>query len=168
MYLETFAEFRKLLANIEHWLDAAVAHGKAKSFEANTLLQSRLAPDQFPLIRQIQVACDTAKIGASLLTGKDAPKHDDNEVTVDDVRARLKSVISNLSTYTAADFAKSSTQTISRPRWEGKTMTGINFFTEHVVPNFYFHVATAYAILRHNGVSIGKKDYLGELTMSPA
>jgi hypothetical protein len=161
--------FKKQLGQVLKWLDIAVAHAEAKKFDPNLYLSFRLAPDQAPFAFQIRNVCDTAKLGASRLTGKDAPKHEDNEKTIDELRARIKSVIEYLDGYSAKDFESSASRTVTTPRWEGRTMTGADYFTEHVNPNFHFHMTTAYAILRHNGVPLGKKDYLGPLTQtSPA
>ena len=164
MYYETFGQMKKMLGQLDRWLEAAAATAKAKSFDGDLFLGFRLAPDQFALARQVQVACDTVKLGASRLTGKEAPAQPDTEKTLDELRARVKSVITYLDGYSAKDFAGAATATVTQPRWEGKTMTGADYFLEHVVPNFFFHLTTAYAILRHNGVAIGKRDYLGALT----
>lgn len=165
---QTVHHFKKQLGNILHWLDAAVAHADQKKFDPNNYLSFRLAPDMLPFAFQVRVACDTAKLGAARLAGKDAPKHEDNEKTIDELRARISSVIQYLDGFSAKDFESSATRTITTPRWEGKTMTGANYFLEHVVPNFHFHLTMTYAILRHNGVHLGKKDYLGPLTQTPA
>jgi hypothetical protein len=164
MYHEPFLQMKKMLGQIPRWLDAAEAAAKEKSFDANLFLGFRLAPDQFTFARQVQVACDTAKLAASRLTGKEAPKHPDTEQTLDELRARVQSVITYLDGFSAKDFEGAATVTITQPRWEGKTMTGADYFLEHALPNFFFHLTTAYAILRHNGVGIGKRDYLGALT----
>lgn len=158
--------FKKQLGQVLTWLDAAVAHAEAKKFDPDLYLGFRLAPDQLPFAFQVRMIADTAKLGASRLTGKDAPKHDDNEKTIVELRARIKSVIEYLGGYTAKDFESSATRTVTTPRWEGKTMTGADYFTEHVNPNFHFHLTTAYAILRHNGVHLGKRDYLGPLSQT--
>jgi len=157
---------KKQLGQTDRWLEAAGAHAKAKSFDSNLFLGFRLAPDQFGFARQIQVACDTAKLAASRLTGKEAPVHADTEQTLDELRTRVQSVIGYLEGFSAKDFEAASTVTITQPRWEGRTMTGADYFVEHAVPNFFFHLTTAYAILRHNGVPIGKRDYLGPLTQT--
>lgn len=164
MYYETFGQMKKMLSQLDKWFETAKAHGEAKKFDPNVLLTTRLAPDQFAFLRQVQIACDTAKLGASRLTGKEAPVHDDKEQTIDDLRARVASVVKYLDSYTAKDFEKAGEASITQPRWEGKTMTGHDYFIEHVVPNFFFHLTTAYALLRHNGVPVGKRDYLGQLT----
>ena len=164
MYYEAFAQMKKTLGQLSTWLDKAEAYAKEKSFDANVFVNSRLAPDQLPFVKQVQIACDAAKLGASRLTGKEAPSHADNEQTLADLRTRVASVVSYLDGYSEKDFEGASTRSITQPRWEGKVMTGKDYFFEHVQPNFYFHAAHTYAILRHNGVPLGKKDYLGALS----
>jgi hypothetical protein len=165
MYYEIFSQMKKQLGQIDKWLDAATAQAKAKSFDPNVFVGLRLSPDQFPFARQIQATCDVAKLAASRLTGKDAPSHPDTEQTIDELRARVRSVITYLDGFKAKDFEGAATRTITQPRWEGKTMTGADYFVEHALPNFFFHLAHVYAILRHNGVDVGKKDYLGTLSL---
>ncbi len=164
MYYDLFLEMKKMLGQVGTWLDKAEAHAKEKNFDVNAYVTFRLAPDQLAFARQIQIACDTAKLGAARLTGKEAPSHADNEQTVEELRARLKSVIAYLDTLSEKDFEGAGTRSVTQPRWEGKVMTGKDYFIEHVQPNFYFHAAHTYAILRHNGVPVGKKDYLGALS----
>ena len=129
------------------------------------MLNARLTPDQFPLIRQVQIACDSAKLGAARLTGQvdSAPKHADDEVNLAQLQQRIKDTIDYLASFTKADFDHAATQHVSQPRWEGKYLDGYDFLIQHVMPNVYFHITTSYAILRHNGVDVGKKDYLGAL-----
>ena len=164
MYYETLRQMKKMLGQLDKWLEAAEANAKARSFDSSVFLGLRLSPDQFAFARQVQVACDTAKFAAARLTGKEAPAQPDTEQTVDELRARVRSVVAYLDGFSAKDFEGAATRTISQPRWEGKTMTGADYFLEHALPNFFFHVTTAYAILRHNGVVLGKRDYLGPLT----
>jgi hypothetical protein len=164
MYFELFSQMKKTLGQLSTWLDKAEAFAKEKSFDANLFVNFRLAPDQLAFVKQVQIACDTAKLGASRLTGKEAPSHADNEQTLAELRTRIASVISYLDGYSEKDFESASTRSITQPRWEGKVMTGKDYFLEHVQPNFFFHSAHAYAILRHNGVPLGKKDYLGALS----
>jgi hypothetical protein len=165
MYPEIFGQMKKQLAQIDSWLDAATTYAKEKSFDPNLFVGFRLAPDQFAFARQVQITCDTAKLGISRVTGKEAPSQPDTEQTLDELRARVHSVIKYLDGFSAKDFDGVATRTVTQPRWEGKVMTAPNYFVEHVLPNFYFHLAHVYAILRHNGVSVGKRDYLGALTM---
>jgi len=164
MYYAMFQEMKKLLGQVDKWLEAAADHAKAKSFDPNVFVTLRLSPDQFAFARQVQTACDTAKLAASRLSGKDAPSQPDTEQTLEELRTRVKSVIGYLDGYSAKDFEGAATRTITQPRWEGKVMTGADYFLEHAVPNFFFHITHVYAILRHNGVHIGKRDYLGTLT----
>jgi uncharacterized protein len=156
-------EMKKLLENMGSWLDKAESHAAEKGYDANILLQSRLAPDMFPLVRQFQNACDNAKFAAAFTTGKEPPAHPDTEQTMDEVRARIATVIAYLDGFTAEDFEGTDSRTVRRPRWEGKSMTATDYFLEHAVPNFFFHLTTVYAILRHNGVELGKRDYVGRL-----
>jgi len=164
MYETLLAQMKKQLRQLDSWLIAAAGHATAKGFDSSVFLTQRLAPDQFAFARQVQVTCDTAKLAASRLSGKEAPKHADTEQTLDELRARIASVLDWLDGITSDDLAGAGTRVVTQPRWEGKTMTGANYFVQHAVPNFYFHLSHAYAILRHNGVSIGKRDYLGPLT----
>jgi hypothetical protein len=165
MYFEIFRQMRKQLAQLDVWLDKADAAAKARSFDANAFLECRLAPDQFAFTRQVQIACDTAKLAASRLSGKDAPTQPDTEKTVDELRARVRAVLEYLDGFSANDFAEAATRSVTQPRWEGKTMAGSDYFVEHAVPNFYFHLSHVYAILRANGVALGKRDYLGALSL---
>jgi len=159
----TITQFTKMLQNLSACLDKAAGFADAKKFDAEVLLHSRLAPDQFHLLRQIQIACDTAEGCAARLTGKDAPAHEGTEKTLADAKARIEKVIAQLQTYSEKDFAGAEGRRVSQPRWAGKYLTGSEFALQHVIPNFFFHVTTAYAILRHNGVELGKKDYLGPM-----
>lgn len=165
MYYETFSQMKKMLGQLDKWLDAAAAYAKAKSFDPNVVLGLRLAPDQFAFARQVQTACDTAKLAAARLAGKEAPSHPDTEQTIEELQARVRTVIAYLDGFSAKDFEGAAKRVVTQPRWEGKVMTGANYFLEHAVPNFFFHTTHAYAILRHNGVNVGKRDYLGTLSL---
>jgi hypothetical protein len=163
LYEITVPQFTKMLKNLSQILDKAARHAEAKKFDVENLLNFRLFPDQFNLIRQVQIACDTAKLGASRLTGKEAPVHEDQEKTVPELKTRIQDVIGYLGTFSEADFQGAEERKVSQPRWEGKYLTGKEFALQHAIPNLYFHITTAYSILRNNGVEIGKKDYLGEM-----
>lgn len=163
LYDLTVVQFIKMLSNLNLMLDKSAAYAETKRINIEVLLNSRLAPDQFHLIKQIQIACDTAKLGVSRLTGKPAPTHADDETTLEQLKARINDVISYLQTYTTEDFNGAENRHISQPRWEGKYLTGFEFALQHAVPNIYFHIAVAYSILRHNGVDLGKKDFLGPM-----
>jgi hypothetical protein len=151
----------KMLKNLNAILDKGQEHATAKKFEMDVLLNSRLAPDQFPLGRQIQIACDTAKLCASRMSGTEAPVHADTEKTLVDFKKRISEVISFLEATDVNAFNNGAERHISQPRWEGKYLTGVEYLSQHALPNLYFHITTTYSILRHNGV--GKKDYLGEM-----
>lgn len=166
LYDLTISQNTKMLRNLSQWLDMAAEFAEKKKFNIDVLLGSRLAPDQFNLTKQVQIACDHAKFAASRVTGKEAPVHEDNEKTLDEVKARIQKVIDYLATFQAGDFAGASERTVSLPRWEGKTLTASEFAIHYALPNFYFHITTAYAIMRHNGVDLGKKHFIGGLPFS--
>ncbi len=158
-------QFSKMLGNLTEILNDAEKYAGEKKFDVAVLLHARLAPDQFDLIQQIRIACDTAKLGAARLAGteKDAPVHADTEATLAEIKARIESTVAYLQGFTAQSFAGAAERRITQPRWNGKSLSGEEFLVQHVIPNFYFHVTTAYAILRHNGVPVGKKNYLGAM-----
>jgi len=165
MYDVIFSQMKKQLGQLAKWLDTAETYAKEQGFDPDELLALKLAPDQFALVRQVQAAGDTAKLAAARLTGKEAPSHPDTETTLAGLRTRVQSVLSFLDGFSARDFAEADTRAITQPRWEGKVMSGADYFIEHAVPNFYFHLTHTYALLRHRGVPLGKRDYLGALTM---
>jgi uncharacterized protein len=163
-YYASILEMKKLLGSLDNCLEKAVADATARKYDVNLLLQSRLAPNMFPLVRQVQSACDQAKYAAGRTTGKEIPAHPDTEQTVEQLRARIAQVVAYLAEFSAADFAGIDSRSVTTPRWEGKSMTAPDYFTEHAQPNFFFHFSMAYALLRHNGVDVGKRDYLGALS----
>jgi hypothetical protein len=112
-----------------------------------------------------QIACDTAKLAAARLADKEqeAPGHPDTEQTLDELTTRIQSVVNYLNEFSQADFADAAARRITQPRWKGKSLSGQEFLLHHAIPNFYFHITTTYAILRHNGVELGKMDYLGAM-----
>jgi hypothetical protein len=162
LYAATIPQFKRILQNVERWLDKTVAFAQSKKFDPNALLTARLAPDQFSLVRQIQSVCDQTKLTAARLTAKDAPKHADTEQSFDELRQRLHSVIAYLDTFRPGDFDGAAERLVSSPAFpEGKGMLGADYLVERQLPNVYFHASMAYAILRHNGVDVGKADFLG-------
>src|SRR5688500_15965303 len=163
LYEFSVPQFTKMLKNLHRWLDLGVEHAEKKSFKPEVLLAARLAPDQYPLLTQIQVACDSAKLTCARLTGKEAPKHPDTEQTLEELRARIQSVVAYLETFSARDFEGSETRAIGLPFAPGKVMSGADYLSEFALANFYFHLNHAYAILRHNGVPLGKTEYMGSL-----
>jgi hypothetical protein len=164
MYFDVLKQMKKMLGQLDKWLEKAAAFAQAKKFDPGVFLSLRLAPDQFAFARQVQAACDTAKVVAARLSGKEAPSHPDTEQTLDELRARVRTVLAYLEGFSAKDFEGAATRVITQPRWEGKVMSGADYFLEHGLPNFFFHLTHAYAILRHNGVELGKRDYLGPLS----
>ena len=164
MYFDMFVQMKKQLRHMETWFDAAETLAKERKFEPSVFVSMRLAPDQFPLSRQVQIACDTLKLGASRLTGKEAPPRADTELSLGELRERIHFTLTYLDGFSASDFDETAKRVVTQPRWEGKIMDGHDYFLEHVVPNFFFHTTLVYSILRHNGVPLGKRDYLGKLS----
>jgi uncharacterized protein len=152
------------LTNMSAVLDKAAAHAAAKKFDAAVLTQARLFPDMHPLVRQVQIACDTAKGAGARLAGIDVPKHEDTEASFADLKARIAKTVDFLKTVTAAQVkdAESRNIEIKFPSGSWK-FTGLAYLTDFVLPNFYFHEAMVYALLRKSGVEIGKGDFLGAI-----
>ncbi len=155
--------FAKTLQNLELWMDKASAYAQAKSFEVDVLAQARLAPDQYPFVRQVQAACDQAKFAAAYLSGKQAPPHPDTEQTFAELRQRIQECLSFVDSVQAKDLAGAEERKVSPPWLSGKWLRGDDYLVQLAVPNFFFHVTTAYAILRHNGVDLGKMDFIGAI-----
>jgi hypothetical protein len=158
-------QFTKMLDNLDKWLTKAEEHAKAKSFDPNVLCVARLAPDQYTLTRQVQAACDAAKFAAARTSGKTPPAHPDTETTIEQLHARVRSVVEYLRTFEAKDFEGAEARLVALSFMPGKGMKSEDYITEMALPNFYFHVTTTYAILRHNGVPVGKMDYIGSVTL---
>ncbi|MDP2312642.1 MAG: DUF1993 domain-containing protein [Pseudomonadota bacterium] len=167
LYDASVPQLVKMLGNMERWLDKAAEHAAAKKFDVDTLLAARLAPDQYALVRQIQAACDAAKFAGARLAGKEAPVHPDTETTVAQLRARIQSVIAFLGTLTPADFDGAARRPVTLSFMPGMVIDGTDYLNELAIPNFYFHATTAYAILRHNGVNVGKSDFIGGMKLRP-
>ena len=165
LYAATVPQFTRILQNVERWLDKATAYAESKKFDPNTLLTARLAPDMFELVRQVQSTCDQCKLTCARLIAKDPPKHPDTEQTIEELRKRLHSVIGYLDSLKPADFEGAEERLISLPFFpEGKAMAGADYLIERQLPNVYFHASMVYAILRHNGVDVGKRDFIGSVT----
>jgi hypothetical protein len=152
------------LTNLSAILDKAAAHAATKKIDSVVLAQARLFPDMHPLARQVQIACDTAKGAAARLAGLEVPKHEDTETTLAELKARIAKTVDFLKSVAAAQLkdAESRAIEIKFPNGSWK-FTGIGYLTDFVLPNFYFHVSMAYALLRKNGVEIGKSDFLGTI-----
>jgi len=163
IYEFTIPQLIKMLRNLDGWLTKAAAHADHKKFKADDLLTARLAPDQFPLGRQVQAACDNAKFLAGRLSGKEFPTHPDGETSVAQLHERIASVITYLETFKPEDFNGAEERHVSLPWMQGKWFRGEDYMNQFVLPNFYFHITHAYAILRHNGVDLGKRDYMGNI-----
>jgi hypothetical protein len=144
-------------------LDKATDYATTRKFDVKILLNARLAPNQFHLIRQVQIATDVAKGLAARLSGQEPPKYEDNEQTLEELKARIQKTIDFLGTVKADQFNGWEKRMIAIGFMPGKALPAPEFAIQMAIPNFYFHVTTAYAILRHNGLEIGKGDYLGQL-----
>jgi uncharacterized protein len=162
MHTASVPIFVKMLGNLSIWLDTAEAHAAAKKFDVSVLLGSRLAPDMLPLTRQIQIACDAAKFGVARLAGGDAPTFEDNETTVSELKARIAKTMAYVQSVAASQIDGTEDKDIEVPSRGAEPMRfkGEAYLKHFVLPNFFFHVTTAYALLRHNGVSLGKRDFL--------
>jgi uncharacterized protein len=151
-----------MLANISRCLDKGVAYAEAKKFDTSVLVNSRLAPDMHPLSRQVQIATDILKNGVARLAGQEAPRFEDNEQTIDELKARLAKTIDYIKSVSASAFEGSEDRDIKIPMRERTLeMKGLPYLSGFVLPNFYFHVSMVYALLRNNGVDLGKRDFLG-------
>jgi uncharacterized protein len=155
--------FAKTLENLEKWMDKAGEHAKARSFDVDVLAHARLAPDQYDFVRQVQSACDQAKYAAAYLGGKPAPSHPDTEQTFAELRERIRRCTSFLATVEEKDLAGADERKVAPPWLGGRWLRGDDYLVHVAVPNFFFHATTAYAILRHNGVDLGKMDFIGSL-----
>jgi hypothetical protein len=162
MYSASVPVFQTLLGNLSHFLDKAQADADTRKYDPSVLLQYRLAPDMLPFTRQVLIACDGAKLGVARLAGVEAPKFDDTESTLPELKERIRKTMDFLATVTADQIDGTEDKDVTFPvgRENTRTMKGEAYMKHWVTPNVYFHVTTAYAILRHNGVQLGKTDYL--------
>jgi len=152
----------RMLTNLSVILDKGAAFAEAKSVEQAVLTGARLAPDMFPLSRQVQIACDMVKGAAARLGGVDIPKHDDTETTFAELKARVAKVQAFIKSVPVANFAGSEDKAITLAMRRGDMhFNGLDYLRFFVLPNFYFHITATYAILRHNGVELGKMDFIG-------
>jgi uncharacterized protein len=165
MYEASIPTFLHTLRSLKAILEKGVAHAEARKFDPNLLAATRLTVDMLPLTRQIQIASDAAKGAAARLTGVDPPKFEDNETTVADLIARIGKTIDYLQGFKPEQFEGSDERTITIPTpRQTFTFPGLIFLRHWAIPNFFFHVTTAYNLLRSNGVEIGKADYLGRVS----
>jgi hypothetical protein len=163
MYYPIIKRCIQALKNLEIWLDKAEQHAAAKGFDVRVLLTSRLAPDMNDFIYQVQSACDYTKGAAAWLSGQKPPRHEDNEQTIDEVRARIRKTVDFAKSVKEAQYADAGERRVSLSWGQGKLIGGEDYLLQVAVPDVYFHVSMAYAILRHNGVDIGKMDFLGPI-----
>jgi hypothetical protein len=161
----TVTIFRRSLVQVRAFLYKGAEHARASGMSDTDFLSARLAPDMFPLRRQIQIVTDNAKGAAARLTETAAPVFSDDEETVAALLDRIDATLAYLDTFTPEQFAQASKTTPTLPYFSGKHFTGHDYVIEYVLPNFFFHLTTAYAIIRHSGVPLGKSDYLGPLTL---
>lgn len=164
MHTASVPVFVRMLGNLGTWLDKAEAHAQVKKFDPAVYLGARLAPDMLPFTKQIQIACDGAKFGVSRLAGVEAPKFDDSEASITELRERVRATIAFIQSVPASKIDGTEDKDVTIPRRDGPmTLKGEFYLKHYVMPNFYFHLTMAYALLRHNGVELGKADYLGVL-----
>jgi hypothetical protein len=162
IYDQLVPVFTQMLQNLDKVLNKAEADAAARKIDLDVFVNGRLAPDMLPLTRQIQIMTDQAKGGASRLAGQESPKWPDEEKTFADLHARIAKTIAHLKTFKPEQFEGAENRSVEL-KFPNATLnfTGKDYFLKFVIPNFYFHYTTAYAILRHNGVPIGKNDFLG-------
>ena len=154
--------FVRMLGNVGQWLDKAEAHAQAKKFDPAVYRTARLAPDMLPFTNQIQIACDAVKYGVARIAGVEAPKFADEEKTLAELRERIRKTLDFIQSVPAAKIDGTEDKDVVVPRRDGSMTLKGEFYLKHfVLPNFFFHVTTTYALLRHWGVELGKTDYLG-------
>lgn len=162
MYQASVPNFILMLNNLSAILEKAAAHAEAKKIDPAVLINARLYPDMFPLARQVQIATDNAKGCAARLAGVEPPKYEDNETTFPELIARIRKTADFLATFKPEQIDGSEDKPITlKFRDATRNFIGMPYLLNYVLPNIYFHIATAYGILRHNGVEIGKQDFLG-------
>jgi hypothetical protein len=162
MYALSAPVFVRMLRNLEGVLDKGAAHAAARKIDPAVLVGARLFPDMFPLATQVRIAGDFAKGAVARLTGNEPPKYEDNEATFDDLKARIAKTIAYVESFRPEQFEGAEARTVTmKMRGEDKSFDGVAYLANIVLPNFYFHVTTAYDILRHNGVELGKRDFIG-------
>lgn len=163
MYTMLTSQILKMLRNLAIWLDKAEAYASARKFDASVLLRSRLYPDMLPLSRQVQIVTDNAKAIPARLSGRVAPVIEDKETTLEELRQRIRTVSEYVAGFTEEDFKQAPGTPVSLPFAPGKYLPGEEYLVQMGLPNFYFHLSVAYSILRHNGVELGKADFIGGL-----
>ena len=168
MYYQVIAQCTQSLKNLEICLDKAERYAATKKFDAGVLMTSRLAPDMQPFTYQVQSACDYVKAGAAWLSGQTPPRHEDNEQTIDELSARIRKTIAFAESVNEAQYAHAGESKVKLSWAPGKVIGGEDYLLQMTIPNTFFHLAMAYAILRHNGVDVGKMDFLGSINLVDA
>lgn len=168
IYELTVPYFDKYLQNLERWIDKTIELATAKKFDANSLLTARLAPDQIPLSGQVMIVCDNAKFTCARAAGKQAPSHPDTEKTWEELRTRIRSVREYVNSFKPEDFDGIESRTVTLPWMPGKVLDAKDYVLQFALPNFGFHLVTTYQMLRHNGVDLGKADFIGNLPLRDA
>jgi hypothetical protein len=168
MYYQVVSQCTQNVKNLEGCLDKAEQHASARKFDVNLLVTTRLAPDMKPLSYQIQSACDYVKGAAAWLSGQTPPKFDDNETTFEELRARIRKTVAFAQNVKEDQYAGAAERKVSFFWAPGKIMSGKDYLLQMVIPNTFFHISMAYAILRSNGVDVGKMDFLGPINLVPA
>jgi uncharacterized protein len=165
MYHQVVSQCTQSLSNLVACLDKAEQYAAAKKFDVGVLMTSRVAPDMQNFIYQVQSACDYVKAAAAWLSGQTPPKHEDNEKTIDDLRARIQKTVAFAESVNEVQYAGASERKVKLSWAPGKVIGGQDYLLQMTIPNTYFHIAMAYAILRHNGVDVGKMDFLGPINL---
>ena len=160
-YQLTVPVYTRALKQLTHILDKAAEYAATKQINDETMLGLRLAPDMYNLTKQVQIVCDNAKFAVARLSGTQAPKHEDNEKTFAELQSRIAATLRFVSSLPQAAFVDAEKKTITLPFIPDKPMTAEFYLLSFVQPNLYFHLSTAYAILRSNGVDVGKSDFIG-------
>lgn len=163
LYRQSVPVFLRMLGNLKTILEKARSYAEEKKIDDAVLLQARLFPDMFPLVRQVQIAADFAKGACARLAGLDAPKFEDNETSFAEILTRLDRTIAYIQTFKPEQFAGAGERVITLPFRPEQPMKGEVYLIDFTIPNFYFHVTAAYSLLRHNGLAIGKKDFVGQV-----
>jgi hypothetical protein len=165
MYFQAIQQCTQALRDMALWIDKAEKHAATKKFDVGILMTSRLAPDMKDFVYQVQSACDYVKGGAAWLSGQKPPRHEDNEKTIGELRERIRKTVAFCESIPESRYGSAAEQKVGFSWAPGKVMVGPDYLLQMTIPSVYFHLCTAYAILRHNGVDVGKMDYLGPLKL---
>ena len=168
MYYQVISQCTQTLKSLETWLDKAEQYAAVKKFDVGVLLTGRLATNMKPFIYQVQSACDYVKAAAAWLSGQTPPKHEDKERTIDELRDRIRKPVAFAESVKESQYADARERKVKLSWAPGKVIGGEDYLLQMTMPNTFFHIAMAYAILRHNGVDVGKMDFLGSINLIDA